>query len=149
MGVVVAFDPKAWAALFPEFNATVSATQATALFAEATVYCRNDGGGPVNTAAIQTTLLNLLTAHLAQIQYGSSIQANSPLVGAITDATEGSVSVTVSNGDVKNDLESWYKQTKYGNRYWVASAPYRKFHRYHPGPPSAPVIAPWGRYGGW
>jgi hypothetical protein len=62
------------------------------------------------------------------------------LVGRISPATEGTVSVQADVGVMPNTA-AWYQQTKYGMGFWAAVAPLRKF-RYVPGR-SHPARAPW------
>lgn len=137
MGVVVSFDYNAWLARYPEFSAVTQPT-AQAYFNEATIYQRNDGGGPVSNATIQLTLLNMLTAHIAarysqsqgEAQPGQPKDANSP-VGRVSDITVGSVSVRTEN-DYPPGSAQWFQQTKYGSDWWQATAIYRTM-RYVPG----------------
>ena len=136
MGVVVTFDPVAWAARYPEFGPTsaqpVSAALAQQYFNEATIYLRNDGGGPVNTASIQSALLNMLTAHIAALNAANALgQPASPLVGRVSAATQGSESVTTEFN--KSDAVAWFGQTKYGAAFWEATKQYRTM-AYLPGP---------------
>lgn len=131
MGVVVAFDYDAWVARYPEFSAVNEAT-ATAYFNEATIYHSNDGSGPVPTAAIQSTLLNMLTAHIAaRYAPGPGGAPASGIVGRITNASEGSVSVQAEYADETPGTMAWYVQTKYGADYWNATLPFRTM-RYRP-----------------
>lgn len=140
MGVQVSFDYNAWIARYPEF-AAVRSELATLYFNEATVYHRNDGGGPVSTAALQTTFLNQLTAHIAWLNAprdGNGNPAtigqpvNASLVGRIANAVEGSVNLSIEN-DYPPGTPQWFQQTKYGAAYWAATAQYRTM-RYIPGP---------------
>jgi Protein of unknown function (DUF4054) len=119
VGVIVQFDPAAWKARYPEFSAVSDAT-AQGYFAEACVYHANDGGGPVKSSATQAVLLNMATAHIAA-RYAANA---SPLVGRITTAGEGSVSVSTAL-EVPAGSAQWWAQTKYGLDYWQATASYR------------------------
>ena len=74
MGAVVAFDYGAWSTRYPEFG-MVAPSLAAEYFAEAALYHANDGTGPVNDPARQSLLLNMLTAHIAQLNSG---QASAP-----------------------------------------------------------------------
>lgn len=124
MGAVAAFNYQSWTARYPEFD-TITDPVATAYFAEATIYHANDGSGPVADAGQQLVLLNMLTAHVAALNLPPSGQTQSPpLVGRISDASEGSVSVSVQN-DYPPGTVQWYQQTKYGSAYWAATAKYR------------------------
>lgn len=131
MGVVVAFNYQGWVARYPEFSQVSEAT-ADAYFAEASVYHRNDGGGPVSDPVVQAVLLNMATAHVAARYAGLNGQPASPLVGRISNASEGSVSVQAEM-NVPPGSAQWWNTTKYGSDYWLATQPYRTM-RYVPGP---------------
>lgn len=129
MGVVVQFNYATWIAAYPEFATLVNATQGQSYFDIATTIHRNDGGGPVNNAGQQLALLNMLTAHIAAMFGPASAGATaSPtgIVGRISGATEGSVSVQSSaySSNVSEQM-AWFIQTKYGAMYWTATAPFR------------------------
>jgi hypothetical protein len=138
MGVQVTFNYANWAQLFPQFS-NLTQTQVTQLIVPlAEQYCRNDGGGPVSSVATQTNLLNLAVAHVAQLMFGSTTQPLSPLVGRISNAAEGSVSVGTDFPTTPNN--AWFLQTPYGAAFWQACAPYRTM-RYLPGPRR--LFTPW------
>lgn len=123
---VVVFNYAVWALRFPEFVANAPAGKlvteplAQAYFDEATIYCDNTDLSPVTNVPQRTVFLNLLTAHLAALNG----PASSPLVGRLSDATEGSVSVSTEL-DVPKGAE-WFAQTKYGLSYWQAIGRFRK-----------------------
>lgn len=122
MGVVV-FDPAAFKARYPEFS-TVADGTLTAYFTEATMYLNNSENSLVTDVTQRSVLLNMAVAHLAALYSGVSGQSPSQLVGRITQASEGSVSVSSDIGPVSNS-SAWWMQTKYGASYWSATAPYR------------------------
>lgn len=141
MGVIVSFNYDAWIARYPEFSAVTSAS-AEQYFAEATIYHANNGAGPVATATLQSALLNMLTAHIAWLSSprdengrpdSSGSQLASPLVGRISNASEGSVSVQTEFGDSTPGTVAWFNQTQYGASYWQATRQFRTM-RYRPGP---------------
>jgi hypothetical protein len=119
---VVTFDYDAWVALFPEF-ASVSEATATAYFNMTTPWVDNTALGYVSDLNVRATLLNFLVAHIAAILNGVNGQVASPLVGRVSNATEGSVSVATDFPTTING--AWLNQTKYGALFWAASAPYR------------------------
>ena len=124
MGVVVQFSYPTWVQRYPEF-ANLDPNLVTLYFTEATLYHRNDGGGPVNDSGIQTLLLNMATAHVAQLNAPSKNGERSPtIVGRITEAAEGSVRVSADYGEVSQS-EAFWVQTKYGASYWLATAQFR------------------------
>ena len=124
MGVVVAFSYANWVALFPEFASIPEATVTDEYFPLATTMHRNDGGGPVPTAALQSTYLNLMTAHIAALLGTVNWVAPSPIVGRISNASEGSVSVA-ADFPLATPSQAWFAQSKYGALYWQATKPYR------------------------
>ncbi len=126
MGVVVAFNYQGFITAFPEFN-YLSSAQVLNYFTLATSFCRNDGCGPVNDPNMQSTLLNMLTAHIAQMFAPTASGQNAPqTVGRIANASEGSVSVQLQFD--APPTASWYIQTKYGAMYWQATAQFRTMH---------------------
>ena len=133
MGATVVFNATAWKARYPEFTALDGAI-AQGYFDEATIYCRNDGCGPVPTASMLQTLLWMLTAHIAAIYSipdGSPSPANKP-AGSVINATEGSVSVGFQNNYAAGTAQ-WYQSTKYGSSYWAATSVFRRFNYVPPG----------------
>lgn len=129
-GAVAVFDPVAFVLAYPMFS-TLTSDQLNEAFSLATIYLRNDGSGPVRTVGTQTTLLYMLTAHLAQIMYGANGDAPSGVVGRISSASEGSVSVGTEWPTTANS--AWFLQTPFGANFWQATAAYR-MPRYIPGP---------------
>ena len=131
MGVAVAFDPLAFVALFPQFDALTPDQLTTLVLPIAELYCRNDGGGPVSTAATQMSLLNLMVAHVATLMFPSlaSPAGAVPAVGRLSSASQGSVSVAYEFPQNPND--AWFNQTVYGSAFRAATAAYRTM-RYVP-----------------
>ncbi len=129
MGVIVQFDLAQWRLLFPEFSNVTDAQLNGPVWTMAQQYCRNDGGGPVCAPEMQTELLNLMVAHIAQMLYGSTTSPATGLVGAVSSATEGSVSVSVNV--VVNASNQFYMVTRYGQMFFALSLPFRQA-RYWP-----------------
>lgn len=123
MGATVQFNYASWSAAFPEFSNVAEATIIGPVLSIASQYCRNDGGSPIENVETLTQALNLMVAHVAQLMYGSTIQPISPLVGHITDASEGSVSVSVEFPTTPEN--AWFTQTRYGAMYWQMILPFR------------------------
>jgi hypothetical protein len=133
---VVTFDFDTWVATYPEF-AGCSAAQGQAWFDLADLYFANDSGNPALTAgdARFAQLVYMMTSHVAWLNAprdanGAPAQAGqpaSPLVGRVSSASEGSVSVQTDAGDANagSPSQAWYMQTKYGAAWWAATAPYR------------------------
>ena len=129
MGTQVTFNYQSWAELYTQFSALTQAQVESMALPLAEQYCRNDGGGPVTTAATQTNLLNLMVAHICQLLFGINGQPPSPLVGRITNASEGTVSVAVEFPTTPTN--AWFLQTQFGALFWQASAPYRTMRYIH------------------
>lgn len=148
MGAIAVFNYPAWVARYPEF-ATVSEPTADAYFAEAQIFHANDGSGPVNDATQQLVLLNMMTAHIAARYAIINGEPPSPLIGNITNATEGSVSVGVKTlADAAPGTQAWLVQTKYGSDYWFATAVFRSFMYRAPWPRNVDPYSPMGPWGG-
>lgn len=135
----VTFDYASWVARYSQFNTTtgaqpVDANLAALFFAEAGVYCDNSGGSIVPTNELLLTYMNMLTAHIAALNAPMADGSQpSPIVGRISNASEGSVSVASEN-DYPPGSVQWYQQTKFGAAYWAATVQYRTGPRYAPGP---------------
>lgn len=127
---IVVFDVDAFRERYPEFDA-VSDSLLNAYFVEATVYLNNTDLSPVTDVDVRAVYLNMLVAHLAALNSGVGGQKASGLVGRVTSASEGSVSVSVDAGP-SGASSWWYLQTPYGAAYWQATLPYRTI-RYLPG----------------
>lgn len=133
MAGIVVFDLVGFRARYPEFSTVQDATL-QAYFPEATIYLNNTDSSPVQDSSVggtRSTLLNMLVAHIAQLNAIVNGQAPSGIVGRINQATEGSVSVSAEMGPPSGS-SAWYMQTRYGAAFWNATAPYRAFN-YLPG----------------
>jgi hypothetical protein len=115
---------------YPQFaNISQSLVQGDIL-TTAEQFCRNDGGGPVYIFSLQTTLLNLMVAHICALFYPSGSSAGpSGIVGRIDSATEGSVSVHAEMPVGNNPDVAWYQQTPYGSAFYKLMP---KLGRYYP-----------------
>gem|GEM_PF-938103 len=135
MGVAVTFVYSDWSAAYPQFS-NVTPTQINGpVLTLAQVYCRNDGGGPIDDPTMQLQALWLMVAHVAQLMYGSTTQPVSGLVGRVGSASEGSVSVS-ADFPQGSPNGAWFNQTQYGamfyqlikavtrGRYYTRNTPY-------------------------
>lgn len=122
----VAFDPALFYGRFPEFGA-VPPSLVSALFGEAGLYLDNTGASPIQDATpggTRALILNLVTAHLVSLNAAIGGQPASPLVGRISSASEGSVSVSADLTGLPGSA-AWWAQSRYGLAAWQALAPYR------------------------
>lgn len=144
---MVTFDYLAWAALFPSLAPSIDDATATAYFDIATLYLDNQPWSQVCNLTKRAMILNLLTAHIATLFGSIDGQPPRPLVGRISQATEGSVSVTVDFPE--NPNAAWFNQTSYGAAAWVAMAPWRTA-RYIAAPQIPLAAQSWpGGFGGF
>ena len=133
---VVQFNYDEWAMYFPELAGSVIAGQAQLYFNRAQLFCDNTPTSIIRNLCERSILLNLATAHVASlnapmVQNGYTIPS-SPLVGRISNATEGSVNVTTQL-DVPAGCPQYLAQSKYGIEFYNATAKYRMMS-YAPGP---------------
>ena len=128
---IVTFSATAFKVLFPEF-ATVADAALVLNFSFAQFALNNSCGSVVQDANNRETLLNLLVAHITQLRNGVNGNAAGGAVGRVSDATEGSDSVSVDMGPVTFNA-AWFLQTQYGSMFWQFTAQYRTF-RYIPPP---------------
>lgn len=122
---VVVFDPAVFIGIFPEF-ATVDPAALSFNFQLATLVLNNSCCSRVQDAAKRETLLNLLTAHITALRNGVNGQPPAGIVGRVSSATEGSVSVDAELGNVPFTA-AYFAQTQYGLLFWQATAPWRQF----------------------
>src|SRR5580700_48371 len=118
----VTFNYDNWCQMFPEFQ-YVTQPAAQSYFNWAAIYCQN-ALKFVCDANTLTTLLNMLTAHLAKLFAPLPTgQPSTDAVGRIASAGEGSVSVSLDYNVPQ--AASFYTQTKYGAAFWEATKAYR------------------------
>ena len=131
---VVVFVYSDWNTSYPQFSTTVTSGQAQSCFDQATLYCANVEGAlvPYDTTVtppitVRLSVLYLLTAHIAQLQYGcvlgGALVPAGPLVGRVSSATQGSVSVSVEMKGL--DTAAWFNQTQFGASAYQALAQFR------------------------
>lgn len=133
------FDYQAWVARFPAF-AGLDPDMAIRFWNQATLFHRNDGLGPVKDLGVQTMLLGLLTAHIAQLYgaagagvggVGGTAGAPGSMVGRIASKSVGSVSLSSEGFPGISGPASTLLTTQYGVDYYYATQPYRQM-RYVP-----------------
>lgn len=120
---VVVFSYPQFAARFPTL-ASLDPTYLASLFAEAGLYVNNTDCSVIQDVTIRGMILNLMTAHLAQLNATINGQTPSTIPGRISQATQGSVSVQ-STLDYPPGSAQWYASTPAGASAWAAMAPYR------------------------
>jgi len=124
---VVVFDAAEFSAIYPEF--TGAGTPALQFnFNLASLNISNCCGSPVPDPNVRQSLLYLLTAHITALFTPSAQNNMQPpgIVGRVSNATEGSVSVGAQMPGTINS--AWFDQTKYGAQFWAITAPLRTMH---------------------
>lgn len=143
---VAVFDYAAWGLRYPELKGAVGPDLAASYFAEAGLYLDNTDCSPVADVTVRGLLLNMLVSHIAVLS--GALEADgkpSGMVGRVSSATEGSVSVSFDTG-LAPGTAAWFQQTSYGLSFWQATKPYR-MARYVPAQPylTDPWRSPWRR----
>ncbi len=123
---IVVFDWLNWSAQYPEFG-SVGSGQAQGYFNQACLYLDNTASSPITDASQpggkRETILYLLTSHITAMSATINGVAPNALVGRITNASQGSVSVAAEMPAPMS--AAWFNQTRYGAMAWAAMAPYR------------------------
>ncbi len=120
MSGVVIFDVAEFRSFYPNIKATDA--QLEMFFYEAEIMLNNTEKSCIKDLKKRKVLLYLIVAHLATLQ--GQIDAGNALVGRVSSASEGSVSVSSDYGSMGNS-ERWWLQSPYGAKYWQLTMPYR------------------------
>lgn len=117
--------------MYPEFSNVTDAILPF-LFDQATDYLNNTDFSLVDDPIKRERLLYMLMAHIAYVRYGDNKgNGGSGMVGRISSASEGSVSVSSELGPIEFRY-AWYTQSPYGMSFWQATKVYR-MATYYPG----------------
>lgn len=125
---VVVLDICRFRELYPELPETTPDVKIEFWFLQAQTIINNSDCSIVKDSKEREMLLFLLMRHFAALEERAS---QGGLVGRISSATEGSVSVSADMGGVSGNV-AWFMQTPWGANYWQMTAKYRGF-RYIPG----------------
>jgi hypothetical protein len=128
----VAWNQAAFETAFPSF-APASSPAYPQLWVEAGFIVNNSGSGLISDVTELTLCLNLLTAHLATLQLGpdgGNSGEPSGIVGRVTNAQQGTVSVAASMGNTVKYDDAFFLQTQYGARFLQVIARFRGFRVY-------------------
>lgn len=137
---VAVFDYTKWAAMFP-YLATprggVTQPIAEGFFTIAELLFANDDCSPIKDPDKRLVFLNYIVAHLARLA-GYPIDAGGAaapdgMVGRVSSATEGTVSISSDYGAVR-ESEAWWIQTPEGATFWQLTRAFRTA-RYIAAPP--------------
>ncbi len=117
----VLFVKSDFIATYPEFSALTD-PQLNSYFAQAQIHVNNTDTSVITDLAERTIILYLVTAHIAALFSGTS-----SLVGRVSSATEGSVSVSADFGAVTAS-QAWWIQTRYGAQAWQMIKQHARFN---------------------
>lgn len=144
---VVQFVPADFIAAYPMF-ASVAPGLLTSYFILATMIVDNTCQSVVDDATVREQLLNLLVAHIATLVPSGTgapgAGSGGGVVGRISSATEGSVSISAEYAAQVSQSMAWFTQTQWGALFWQLTSPYRSFR--YVGPPQC--CGPAGAYAG-
>lgn len=134
---IAVFSYPGWTAMFPEL-ASVTEPVADAFFVGAGFLLDNTDCSPIADVARRLVLLNYATAHLASLagyplQPGQTVPASSGMVGRVSSATEGSVSISSDYGAV-SESEAFWLQSQYGAIFWQMTRGLRTMRYVAPAP---------------
>lgn len=123
MSNVFVFDPAAFKLAYPQF-AKFTNEQLTNFFEEVENTIVDNTESSCFSLKDRKKWFYLLVAHNAELQNRIN-DGNSGLVGRISSATQGSVSISTDYSMGSGALEQWLKQTPYGAKFYAFTAPYR------------------------
>lgn len=133
---VAVFDYAKWTAMFP-YMAAVPEAVADGFFTVAELLFANDDCSPIADTDKRLVFLNYIVAHLARLAGYPAGTGPDGMVGRVSSATEGTVSIDSDYGTVR-ESQAWWIQTPEGATFWQLT----RFLR------TARYIAPAPRYFG-
>ena len=133
---VAVFDYAKWTAMFP-YMAAVPEPVAAGFFTVAELLFANDDCSPIADTDKRLVFLNYIVAHLARLAGYPAGTGPDGMVGRVSSATEGTVSIDSDYGTVR-ESQAWWIQTPEGATFWQLTRPFR----------TARYIAPAPRYFG-
>lgn len=123
----VVFNYEEFIAAYPSFS-SLSQTILTGNFNLACQLLDNTAASVVVDAPTRQYYLYLLTAHISALLNGVNGQPPSGIVGRISSATQGSVSVQAEWAASMGNAEAYFVQTQWGATFWQATVSYRTAH---------------------
>lgn len=123
MSNVFIFDPAAFKAAFPQFSKFTD-EQLTQFFEEVENTVLDNTESSCIGLKDRKKFFYLLVAHQAALQDRIN-EGNTGLVGRISSATEGSVSISTDYLSSPTALAQWLNQTPYGAKFYAWTSKYR------------------------
>lgn len=137
---IVVFNATEFLASFPAFS-LVPAVTLGLNFALACLQLQNTCCSVVQDAPTRQGLLYLLTAHITALLNGVNGEAPQGVVGRVSGATEGAVSVQ-TDFVTKDEAAAFYSQTQWGALYWKSTAQFRSA-KYYPAANAGSQYSAW------
>lgn len=135
---IAVFNYLQWAALFPALGDSVDEATASGFFSIAGFLLDNSDCSPVPDVNARLTYLNYVTAHLAALSgypvAAGQVPSPSGVIGRVSSATEGTVSVDSEWGGSVSKSEAFWLQSQYGAIFWQLTR-WLRTARYVPAPP--------------
>ena len=122
MSNIFVFDPALFKAVYPQF-ANVDNALLNYFFEKAESTLLDNSETACVPLKERKILFYLLVAHMAELQKRID-EGNSSLVGRVSSASEGSVSIG-TDYNIGGNSAQWYNQTPYGAEYWALTVRYR------------------------
>lgn len=126
---IVALDVDYFARRYPTINVS-DADLLQDYFDESCMFVNNTDSSIVSDVGERKILLHLLMAHIAALNGFDSpdgSDVSSGLVGRVTSATEGSVTVSTDYGASISEQQAYFLQTPFGADFWAKTKKYRSF----------------------
>ena len=123
MSNVFVFDSTEFKTIYTQFSARTDA-QLNWFFEEVESDVLDNSETSCISLKTRRKLFFLLVAHKAELQNRID-SGNTGMVGRISSASEGSVSVTTDYSTSSTALAQWLNQTPYGAEYYALTARYR------------------------
>lgn len=120
---IVVFNPTEFAARYPSF-ATVAEAVLQQNFNQAELMLNNSCCSVVRDAPTRQILLNLATAHITALLNGVNGQPPTGIVGRISSATQGSVTVQAEMLQ-QSESAAYWQQTPWGVQFWMSTLRFR------------------------
>jgi hypothetical protein len=137
---IVVFDATEFLASYPAFSLVPTAALQVN-FGLACLQLQNTCCSVVQDAPTRQGLLYLLTAHITALLNGVNGEMPQGVVGRVSGATEGAVSVQ-TDFVTKDEAAAFYAQTQWGALYWKSTAQFRAA-KYYPAANAASHFSAW------
>lgn len=123
MSNIFVFDPTTFKLAYPQFK-NFTDEQLEWFFEEVEGTVLDNSETSCLSVKLRKKLFYWLVAHQAELQ-GRINSGNSSLVGRVSTATQGTVSISTDFTSSPTAMSQWLNQTPYGQKYYAFTSPYR------------------------